>query len=432
MKELAILGGGPAGLGVAYYSQIRGLSFRIFEKEPYLGGLCRTLNCGGHSFDTGAHRFHNRDPEVTQDLMELMGDQLSTVSKPSKVLISGRFLDFPPTPINMLRFAGIKRIGQIGFDLIRSRWNNKEVRSFADFANQKFGRTLAELFLTNYSEKVWGFPSEELSPVIATRRLSGMNLKTLVKELFSPSKKTSHLDGQFLYPRGGYGKIVENLIGKIPSDRVRLNHPVVGLESESERITKILFADGTSFDQFDQVVSTLPINLLTRFLSKKTEEDLRFRSIRLIFIRLGQPSFTQYASLYVPDRKFCISRIYEPRNRCETMSPAGETGIVVECPCFQEDNVGEMAPEELFNRVVDELLDLRILDRQKIIEWQHHFLPNAYPVYTLDYQKKLDRSLDLINRYTNLDTLGRNGAFFYSHLHDQLRFGKDYVSGLMN
>jgi hypothetical protein len=32
-----------------------------------------------------------------------------------------------------------------------------------------------------------------------------------------------------------------------------------------------------------------------------------------------------------------------------------------------------------------------------------------------------------LTRVQNLDTLGRGGLFFYSHLHDQMRFARDYV-----
>jgi len=32
----------------------------------------------------------------------------------------------------------------------------------------------------------------------------------------------------------------------------------------------------------------------------------------------------------------------------------------------------------------------------------------------------------------NLETLGRAGRFVYSHLHDQLRFGKDCVRSLVD
>jgi hypothetical protein len=58
-------------------------------------------------------------------------------------------------------------------------------------------------------------------------------------------------------------------------------------------------------------------------------------------------------------------------------------------------------------------------------------IPNAYPVYTIGYSNSVQTILDALHPIVNLDTIGRAGLFFYSHLHDQLRFGKDYVQALM-
>jgi hypothetical protein len=60
-------------------------------------------------------------------------------------------------------------------------------------------------------------------------------------------------------------------------------------------------------------------------------------------------------------------------------------------------------------------------------EWRHHFLPNAYPVYALDFSSRVRTVLEGLAAIANLDTRGRGGRFFYSHLHDQLRSAKDYI-----
>ena len=109
MERLTILGGGPAGLSVAFYAHRAGIQFDLYEKTARLGGLCQTLHYQKHSYDTGAHRFHNRDPEITNDLKGLLGDALFEVSRPSKVFMGGRFIDFPPTPIGMFRSAGLRQ-----------------------------------------------------------------------------------------------------------------------------------------------------------------------------------------------------------------------------------------------------------------------------------------------------------------------------------
>ncbi len=209
MTDLTILGGGPAGLGVAFYAQRAGIPFVLFEKSADLGGMCRTLRHGEHLYDCGAHRFHDQDGEITRDVLELMGDEMLVVDAPSMIWDRGRFVDFPPTPLNTILSCGLIEAGRIGVELLRAHLQPREYVSFEDFAVSQFGETLARRIVLNYSEKLWGLPAARLSPNIATRRLKGMTLRSLFFELFLPGKKTTHIDGVFLYPRGGYGRIVQ-------------------------------------------------------------------------------------------------------------------------------------------------------------------------------------------------------------------------------
>ena len=436
MERLTILGGGPAGLSVAFYAHRAGIQFDLYEKTAHLGGLCQTLHYQKHSYDTGAHRFHNRDPEITNDLKTLLGDALFEVSKPSKVFMDGRFIDFPPTPFGMFRSAGLRQMGRIGFDLVKARSSKKKIVSFADFAVQSFGETLAKRFLLNYTEKVWGLPPEQLSPAVATKRLSGMSLGSLLVGLFSPSNRTNHIDGTFLYPTGGYGEIVKKMVDSLPSDSLRVDHEITGIEVTGDRIQSLRFGD-IEVRPCTRVVSTIPLTLLIRLLGSQIYEkvaeagaSLRFRHIRLIFLRLARDEFTPNASIYIPDRELCISRVSEPRNRCRTMAPVGETGILAEIPCFRGDELDSLSNRDLYRRVITELRGLKLVKPGWVLDWQHHYLPNAYPVYSLDYAQRVRLILDEISRFENLDIAGRNGLFFYSHVHDQMRFAKDYVNGL--
>jgi len=436
MAQLTILGGGPAGLAIAFYAHRAGLEFNLYERSAGLGGLCRTLRYQKHSYDTGAHRLHNQDPEITKDLRRLLGNKLFEVSRPSKVLMGGRFVDFPPTPISMLRSAGFRQMGRIGFDLLRARRRRKKPVSFADFAIQSFGETLARKFLLNYTEKVWGLPPEELSPDVATKRLSGMSLRSLLVEVFTPSSRTNHIDGQFLYPSGGYGNISKAIVDSLPNESLHIEHEVTALETYQNTITH-LHLNGKSHAVSGRVVSTLPLTILPALLGKVLPPEvhdagnqLRFRNIRLIFIRLACESFTENASIYIPDRDLCISRLYEPRNRCRTMAPPGETGVVAEIPYFSEDSIDQLSNRDLCERAITELEQLGLLKRDLVLDWKHHYLFNAYPVYSLDYAEKVGRITDALSEIKNLDLAGRNGLFYYSHLHDQMRFGKDYVASL--
>ena len=86
--------------------------------------------------------------------------------------------------------------------------------------------------------------------------------------------------------------------------------------------------------------------------------------------------------------------------------------------------VGGRAPEDLGPT---ELEQLGLVKSSRLLEWRHHVLPHAYPVYVLDYAASVERIIDALRPIANLDTLGRAGRFVYGHLHDQLRVAKDYV-----
>jgi protoporphyrinogen oxidase len=201
-----------------------------------------------------------------------------------------------------------------------------------------------------------------------------------------------------------------------------------------DRIVRVHFADRPAVDVADRVVSTLPLTLLVRLLgdtvSPATHQaagTLRFRSVRLVFLRLARPRVSPSASLYLPDPALCVARASEPKNRSPHMAPSHETSLVAEVPCFPGDSVSALPDAALVARVVDELTQVRLVMPADVIEWRHHRLANAYPVYALDWSRTVAEVVAGVQRIGNLDLLGRSGLFFYSHLHDQLRLGKDYV-----
>src|ERR1700733_862623 len=287
--QLTILGGGPAGLGVAFYAHKAGHSFTLYERSTELGGMCRTFHHGTHHYDAGAHRFHDQDAEVTRDLQELMADELRRIKAPSKLWNRGKLIDFPPTPLNAALSFGIFGAGRIGVEMIRARLSTRPCVNFGDFARRQFGEFLAQRLLIEYSEKLWGLPANQLSPDIATRRLKGMTLHSLFLELFLPSRKTTHIDGDFLYPSRGYGEITARLAANLPNDSLVTSHEIVRLECRAGAIARVHFKDGRTAEIGDRVISTGPLTLLVKLLcdalpgaALEAAVCLRFRQLRLV------------------------------------------------------------------------------------------------------------------------------------------------------
>jgi len=59
VAEVVILGAGPTGLSTAYHLEKRGFfDYKIFEKDTTPGGLLKTVNEDGFSFDYTGHLIH--------------------------------------------------------------------------------------------------------------------------------------------------------------------------------------------------------------------------------------------------------------------------------------------------------------------------------------------------------------------------------------
>ncbi len=57
-KNIIILGAGLAGLSAAWHLQKRGIDCQVFEKESEVGGLCRSRQIDGFTFDCAGHLLH--------------------------------------------------------------------------------------------------------------------------------------------------------------------------------------------------------------------------------------------------------------------------------------------------------------------------------------------------------------------------------------
>ena len=67
-SHITVLGGGPAGLSIGYYAKKKDIPFTIYEANDCIGGNSTTLRHGDFLYDSGAHRLHDKDASVTEEL----------------------------------------------------------------------------------------------------------------------------------------------------------------------------------------------------------------------------------------------------------------------------------------------------------------------------------------------------------------------------
>jgi protoporphyrinogen oxidase len=431
---LNILGGGPAGLAAGYYAHRSGLPFRIYEAGAELGGNCRTLRWGDFLFDTGAHRLHDRDPEVTAEIRALLGEELLQVHAPSQIHWNGRFVDFPLSPYDLLRKLDGRTLARIGAEVLRLGLGQQSTpSSFRELAVGTYGKTLAEMFLLNYSRKLWGEEADRLSPGVAGQRLRGLDLKTFLMEAIGGKRrKNSHLDGSFFYPKYGIGTIFDKVAEAIGPENVSFHSRITGLVHERGRLRRIVLGGETEIDA-GTVVSTLPLPLALGMLRPRPPAELlelalsmRFRHLVLGVFLLDRPRLTGNASLYFPgDQPY--TRLYECKNRSPHMAPAGQTAIVLEIPCQPGDEHWGMSDARLDRELRDSLGAAGLLREEEVLAFRSYRVPFAYPILEAGFEKKVRRIAEYLASFENLHLLGRSAQFEYSHIHDMFRLARSTV-----
>ena len=438
-SQIDVLGAGPAGLGVGYYAKKYGIPVSIFELSNSVGGNSRTITNGQFRYDTGAHRLHNKHNHVTQMVKELLGRDLKLVNVPSKIYHNGSMVDFPLNIINLfqsLQTSDLLKIIKENF--FYSFKKNVDIKSFKDLAYQNYGPTLSELFLINYTEKLWGENSNKLDPSISGKRLKNLDFISVIKSLFFGINNTKHLDGSFFYPKYGFGTIFDELANTIGNENIFLDSKVEKIIHDGKRINRIVCAGQKPFSP-GMVVNTLPLNALSKMFDPrppdeitKCIEDIKFRDVRLCILYLNKSKFSNNASIYFPESKFPYNRIYEPKNRSKYMAPKDKTCIVIECSSSRKKTGNLESEEVFFKKIKDSLINECLLKNEDIISYKIGFIPNAYPVIDLGIQDKIGPALSYFNSFENHILHGRNAEFKYLHTHDLLKNSENLLGKLFD
>ena len=426
MKRYVIVGGGAAGLTLAYYLCKAGMPVTVVEREAEVGGLSRSFHYGDWCFDIGPHRFFSQNPQVNRFLREIHGDQFAVIPRFSLVYFMGHYHDWPlrletifKLPFRVACSAGIDM-------LFKTKRSGGDDASFETYVLRRYGRTLYNTFFKEYTEKFVGIPAATIHRNWAQAGIeratidntaSTASLFDIFKLMLLPKKAELN----FLYPlKGGICAFWENCRNKIEAlgGEILTNCEVsdIKLGQDSHGHPVVEAVDTTRGPlECQELAWGASINTLANQL-ELSPTTLDYRAQIICNIELSRPPLQNSQWCYYGAKDLLFSRTSNPANFSSNSVPSGKGALCVELTCQYQDALWD-DPQKMQPRLLKELKEVGAIDEGCEVENCHmEKIREAYPIYSLDYIDRLNKFIGECGRFDNLSLLGRTGRFWYNNL----------------
>ena len=488
MQKIAIIiGAGPAGLTAAYKllkeTDIKPI---IYEESNVIGGISQTFEYKGNRMDVGGHRFFTKNDlvmDVWKELMKPQGapaldekllnenkqyegkadpekedDVFLTRRRVSRIYYLGKFFDYPISmkPRTFLNM-GFFRTMSAGFGYIHSCIFKKKEDSLENFYINRFGKPLYNMFFKDYTTKVWGRSPKEISPDWGAQRVKGLSLmKTFVSALTKPFRKKSSkvetsLIEEFYYPKKGPGQLYSKMADEIikMGGEIHFNSKVNNVHLNGNSIDYIEV--NGNIIKGDCYISSMPIKDLMNSMNDidKSLLDIAnnlpyrdFITVGLLLDKLKIKNKTKMKTvnnivpdcwIYIQDNSVKLGRLQIFNNWSPYMVDDLEKHIFVglEYFCNEGDEMWNMKEEDFIKFAIDELVKIKIIDKEDVLDSVELKIKKAYPAY-FDSYAEFPKVKDYLNSIDNLYCIGRNGQHRYNNMDHSMLTAIETVNVIKN
>ena len=432
--KTAILGGGLTGVTLARLLTEKGEEVIVLEREPIFGGLCRSMSDSGFTFDIGgSHIIFSRDAQVLTFINDMLGENSQSNIRNTKIFYKGQYIKYPfenglyQLPKDDLFFC----INEFIKTLIAVETGKLEPpRNFREWIVHTFGKGIADLYLIPYNEKIWKFPTEQMSLHWVEGRIPRPPVEDVIKSAIGIETEGYTHQSVFTYPRkGGIEALVRSIASPIENS-IHTGFDVTSIRKEGK---KYLISDGDNIIIADRCISTIPLQRLLESLEnvpevvRKSCNELKYNSIACVFIGV-RGKLQDISWMYVPDKDLGLfNRISFPSNYSPDVAPAGHSTILAEITYHDGDDVSGMPDQKIIDHVIKALKNMNIVkDREDIVYTALERQTYAYVIYDLEYQKNIAIVKDFCAKL-GIGLVGRFSEFEYLNMDACIRNAMNFV-----
>ena len=403
-----IVGAGISGLAFANF--IPSDDYLILEREPEVGGWCKTIRKDGFIWDFSGHFFHFRHPEIEAYLRgRLPQDEVVTVLRDSRVLYKGHWVDFPfQKNIHQLpKEEFVECLTDLYFRQEDGQAQQAAAPSFKSMLYEKFGQAISEKFLVPYNEKLYACELDELDREAMGRFFPYADLDAVMRNMRAQDSST--YNSTFTYPRHGAIMYVQALMRDLAPEKVCLGE---GVESVDLGQKRVLTSKGRTLT-YDHLISSAPFDKLLAITGLPQEEGT-FSYNKVLVFNLGfdKKGLEQVHWVYFPEKSIRFYRVgfYDNILNTDRMSLYVEIGYPAQAAWDTEAEL---------ERVLHDLRASGIVTDQELVSWHSIMLDPAY-VHITSASKAAFERLHQSLSYAGVHSIGRYGGWTYCSIEDNI------------
>jgi protoporphyrinogen oxidase len=418
--KIAILGAGISGTTLARLCAADGHAVTVLEKHARAGGLCRSQQSAGYTFDeAGGHIMFSKKQDVMAWMIERCGGESAVTkrNRETRIRWHDRYVPYPfENGVGHLpKEVVVECMDGYIESYVQRRLGKPCPADFAQWIDWRMGPGFAKHFMVPYNQKIWKCADlAQMSSSWVAGRVPEAPVTDILKAAVGLDTQGYQHQAIFWFPlHGGFESLVR---GTVANGGFKL---VCG-----HAVTRVA-RKGSSFEvdgeRFDLVVNTVPLPQIEPAIADLPDAlraDIRaLRPISLVNVLIGVKLDAPLAPLswiYLPfaeqgpANRVTFFSNYSPNN-----APPGHGSYMAEVT-----HRGDLVPTPEWRLALIAHLDRAgVLEKERVVHVDHSAVEYAYISYDHEFDARIARVRGWFDA-SGYITFGRFGRYDY-HNSDQ-------------
>jgi protoporphyrinogen oxidase len=424
--EFLIIGAGLAGLSAGYHLGKR--DHIIVEGNDRIGGLCKSFQVDGFTFDCTGHLIHFRSEVGRKIITSLIGDKIQQHERKAAIFLENRFSDYPFQANTYGLPPEVIKECLLGFVNTLTRQHQTKITNFHDWIYETFGEGIAKYFMVPYNQKLWQHDLRDISLDWVNWSIPKPSVEEVINGALGIKNRQFGYNPVFYYPKKGGIGIFPN--GIPVRGELLLNNPVEKININKKQVK---LKNGQKI-RYKYLLSTMPLNSFVRAVenppSLLSSAHGRLEYISVLNVNLGieREKVIPYHWVYFPERNKPFYRIGCVSNISKNVAPKGTSSLFVEIS-LRSDEKHDV--KKLTNQAIEALRETKILRKGDKLAVIYPIVLNcAYVIYN----KARSKTVTHVQNYLNVQdvfSFGRYGSWIYSSMEDAVVQGKEVAEKVL-